>query len=358
MSGWLAPGLAGPVTEQLSVVMDGRRPHRAELVSDRLLRRVLRFEVQGQLFYAKQNLFPGVRHRLRYALRSSPTQHELRVLQAASRRGLTVPRPVAERTKRGWLGPRLAVLVTEGLPEGAPLSARELFVAADLLSSCGVFHPDLHSDNVRRLVDGTLAFLDFQSSRVRRGRLPERLFHQMLAKAFHDAKHRDPGLDLEELIADLEVPQGVRLLAAVSDLERARLASRRRHFLRDSTSVQRTRNGWFGRRLSLRSEASEIAARIADGFVPAQSFEDSELGSCRLSVQADGRLWRVQGRGFRELWLRARLEAEDQPDREGPRIVAWDRNGPWPFATESLYISDSTGASCSESIRSFLERRR
>ena len=89
----------------------------------------------------------------------------------------------------------------------------------------------------------------------------------MFAKALHDCLRREPALDVEALVSGLDLPCALpELLDHVAVLERRRVASRRRHFLRDSTTVQQRRIGLTGCRLLVRSMADAIASAIAEGF--------------------------------------------------------------------------------------------
>jgi hypothetical protein len=314
----------------LTRVLAGELPQGAELVSERLIRRVFRFEDPGEgRLFAKQHLFPVLRVRLRYLLRSSPTAREAAGLEKAAERGLRVPRVVAQRSERGLLGPRLAVLVTEALPFERIATHAERFALARQLAELGVLHPDLHGDNVLRLADGELGLLDFQSVRFRRGPLRAGARRRMLAKCAHAALPELGVLGLRELLgADWE-----EIEPELERLDRKERSSRRRHALRSSTRFRRTRRGLFGFRVERRGtplpaqDSAMGPAPAGDQHVePGASVARWSPGVFRLSAR---------GRRLRELWL----GAVQQRDGEEVAFLAYQRDAPWPWSMEHLYIA-------------------
>lgn len=328
---WLSNELDEGEKAELAPILAGELPAQARVVSKRVLRRVLRFELEtGRVVYAKQHLFPFLRVRLRYALRAGPATRERRGLERARERGLVVPRPLALRAARGLLGPRLAVLVTEALPtdRARAVDASSLVRVLDALEAASVLHPDVHRDNVRMLGDDP-AFLDFQSVRFARVSARDRM--RMLAKFVASSAPALRAALPGELFASAQ--QRAQFEQALDALGAASRASRRRHRLRSSSAVVRERVGRFGQRLRLRTQDARSFA--AHAFGPPTPFRvDERFGRHTRSVSNDGRIVRIEGRltprgTYRELWAR---------DSENEAFLAWSRNAPWPWATQALYI--------------------
>ena len=202
MSRWVQEGLSLEALASVEAALRGEIPDSSVEVVARILRRVLRVELRCEpALYCKQNLFPFVRLSLRYLLRLSPTQKERRLLEACRSRGIQCPLPVAESTKRGLLGPKLAVLVTRSLPDGRAPSPIEHLRAVEELAQKGLYHPDLHGDNLRILDDGQLATLDLQSCRLRSSALGEAPTRRMLAKAALALRDEIGEAAIEELLS-------------------------------------------------------------------------------------------------------------------------------------------------------------
>ncbi|MFQ5504819.1 MAG: hypothetical protein ACE5F1_08495 [Planctomycetota bacterium] len=336
MDAWFDAELTPAERSALDGPLRGHPPEGIELAQARIIREVYQLALPGgRRGFVKVHLFPFPRLRLRYALRASPTQHERRMLEIARDRGILAPRPLAEATTRGILGPKQAILVTEALPDGLRPGPEQVIRAARELAERGLFYPDLHADNLR-VLDGRIACLDFQSCRARRVESHELLY--MIARSLMGSEERW-GQAPESLLQHLpvELPRK-RLLPLIAELERRQLASRRRHCLRSSTRVRMQRLPPFGKRLSLR--------RFDGGTPwPAEWNEEPLLpgspGRCRLARSTNDRLLRVRrAGGLRRYWIAA--HGAGNAARE--EIVAWERIGPWPFAREYLYISDPMGA--------------
>lgn len=335
MKTWFANDTTASERDFLIPVLRGEMPVAAEMVSERILRRVFRVELPtGRSVYVKQHLFPFLRARLRYALRASPTARELSVLRVASDRGLTVPVPVAEATDRAWLGPRRSTLVTLALPPGRPVTPAELVDAASLLADRGLFHPDLHGDNVQRIRDG-FAFVDFQSSRAR-ARVTAGQRRRMIAKALLDLRREGGAAACAGILADRGLPDHADILPRIERLLDREAASRDRHRLRASTRVVRQRKGLLGLRLCRRG------VPVPASFGPERPFAHPVTGACLAATSLDGACFRLRRPGrLREIWRRV-------PDRfftATDGILAWERDGPWPWAMQSLYIPNHMGSS-------------
>jgi hypothetical protein len=144
-------------------------PPGVEPVHRRLVRAVGRGALAdaGPVF-VKVMGFPRWRDRVRYALRALPAPHEARLLAAAARAGIVVPRVLAARDSRraGW--PHRSMLVTAALAVDArPLDAAEVAAVAAALAAAGIDAPDLHPGNFLSLAGGGTAVLDLQSARLR-----------------------------------------------------------------------------------------------------------------------------------------------------------------------------------------------
>ncbi len=334
---WFAEGLGVDERELLDALVHGSVPAHAKLVHERILRRVWRVPLaDGGAVYAKQHEFPFRRVRLRYALRAAPTQHERRLLSVALQRGVLVPEPLAEATTRGCLGPTRAVLVTRELVGESHLGVAQRLAAAAQLADSGIFHPDLHTDNVLR-VGERFGYLDFQSARLQAGPVRGRRLVVMLAKTAHGGLGQVPRASLLVEIERVLVPtSGVSarvVLDAVERLDARGVASRRRHRLRSSSAVVRERSG-FGVRLRLRG------FELPSDFAPERSLCHPRLGACHVARSVDGRVFRLRCRcSLRRLW------GDERTDSGGakPAILAWHRAWPWPWREETLYFSISTG---------------
>ena len=330
---WYAAGVSDLERKDLAPLLRGELPCGGEIVSSRILRRVVRLRLtSGRIVFGKQHLFPFARVRRRYALRRAPAERERFALEEAARRGLEVPEPLAVRTDRGFLGPRLSVLVTEGLPDGRTPVLEEAVLALNRLAEVGIYHPDLHHDNLRMVGDVPF-FLDFQSVRFRGSRgssmrnRADRL--AMLAKFAtgleRDASGRVLG-DLDSVFASDADREAFE--AAVAGLDAAEVAARRRHRLRSSTAVVRERMGLWGARLRLRST-------IIQDFDPVNFCEEAleqhpEFGLVRAARSQNGAIVRFRATTkLREFWARA---------TETSGFLAWERTAPWPWATQALYI--------------------
>ena len=323
---------------RLERILAGALPEGAEIVSERILRRVFCCTLDdGREVFAKQHLFPALRVRLRYALRASPTRREAGRLAAAAERGLRVPAVVAERSQRGLLGPRLAVLVTEALPACGAASHAERLAATEQLAELGIEHPDLHPDNVLRLEGGGLGFLDFQSVRMHAGRVSGAPLVRMRAKAAGAALAELGLAELRSLLsAQLGRAEVEATLAALERLRAGELASRRRHALRTSSRFVRERLGIWSWRVRLRGE--ELSAEPNAGCRSTRGHEPGEqdLGGGVRARICSPELLRLSSRTgqLRELWLRAALG--DAP--KDATFLAYGRDGAWPWTREHLYI--------------------
>ncbi|HHI79640.1 MAG TPA: hypothetical protein ENK02_06640 [Planctomycetes bacterium] len=336
--------MSEPKVSQLKAqLLRGAFPPGAELVSERILRRVLRVETEEGVLYAKQHLFPFLRVRLRYALRPSPSAREAQNLARAAARGVLVPRVLAERSVRGPLGPKRAVLLTAALPEGQALDppARRRLLGATLdLAAKGIYHPDLHGDNLRLLEDGQVAFLDFQSCRFFRGPLPARLLPSMLAPLLTEMLQTLPQKQVEAWLREKKIDP-VPALAAVEGRKQQEQATRLRHALRNSTKVQRSRPHALRHPTLLRLQRR--GSSLPQAYDSAGLVEVPGLGPCLLSqalLEGGARVLKLQAqRSLRPFWLRAVLLGPQQ----GSRILAWDRNIPWFSRRECLYILHQEG---------------
>lgn len=353
MRSWLADDLDLDLRADVTTCLRGEVPTDAVMVAKRYVRRVLRLDAAGQRsLYVKQHLFPSWRRRLRYALRASPTRHERRMLEAAKTRAVIAPQPVAEATHRGLLGPVLAVLVTRALPEGrAPRMAEQIQAVLDL-ASLGFYHRDLHADNIRVLRTGRIAYLDFQSCRLYGRALVGHKLRRMLVVAAHDCMLRLGREEMARELAKCKLPLDHRqLVRAVAKQETRRLASLLRHALRNSSMVRAERVGFFGKRLTLRQEQGVVSWPLSCplSWKSAGTLEIGGLGPCSLARNEAHGITRLMRRsGLRKIWLAARVLKKDL----GEGILGWERNAPWPFGREYLYISDDmTGAE----IRKLLE---
>lgn len=323
----------------LDRLLDGARPDAARSVSERLLRRVFALRLEdGREVFVKQHLFPVLRVRLRYLLRSAPSAREARCLVAAARRGLQVPVVVGERHRRGLLGPRLAVLVTEALPVLREANHVERLRAVHELVRAGVRHPDLHPGNVLVLEDGGLGFVDLQSVRLCRAPLPLAAARRMAAKAAHAAWRELGPAGAAEVLAEAGfVP--AELMPRLERLEAGALASRRRHALRSSSRFVRERVGLLGRRVRWRGTPLPPRADAGPdgpgGQAPLRGAESvPEVGVVARCWSPEVLRFSARGPRLRRLWIAAALSAEG-PD---PTFLAYERDAPWPWAREHLYI--------------------
>lgn|GEM_PF-3416764 len=324
-------------------LLRGDIPEEAEIVSERILRRVLRVPTPEGVLFAKQHLFPFLRVRLRYALRSSPTRREAENLTRAAALGLLVPRVLAESSQRSPLGPTLAVLLTAALPEGRPLdppARHRLFEAIWDLANKGVLHPDLHGDNLRLLEDGRVAFLDFQSCRFFPGKVPSRLLPSMLAPFLEEQLQFLPKSTLETWLLEKKISP-TPCFAAVDRRGQKQRRTRERHALRNSTKVRRFRPAPLRHPFWIRY--LQRGAILPQDYVSAGMTHLPPLGRCQLSqapAEGGGTILRLRAnRSLRSYWLRAILEGPDQ----GSRILAWDRNNSWLSPRDSLYILHQEG---------------
>ncbi|MCA8972558.1 MAG: hypothetical protein KDC95_22410 [Planctomycetes bacterium] len=323
-----------PVIER---VLAGEMPTGSEVVVERVLRRVLRLELEsGTTVYAKQHGFPFARVRLRYAVRRSPTERERAMLDLAARRGLRVPRPLAEGTVRGPLGPRRAVLVTLGILDGRPATPNEALEAIDRLVEARFFHPDLHPDNLR-IDSGEPVFFDFQSVRTRASRHPQDRM-RMFAKFAAGLGRTEDGRIALPNDGFATAADRVAIQAAVARIDSEGMAARRRHRRRTSTKVVRERIGAFGLRLRLR----DVEPREFDSarFGPTSLEVDDRFGEARVAVRDDGSIRRLeQGHSARRGQYSTLLEAWSMAD-EKSGFLAWERTAPWPWGPQALYIRD------------------
>ncbi|PIE22061.1 MAG: hypothetical protein CSA62_14245 [Planctomycetota bacterium] len=314
---------------RLEQILEGGLAGSSEIVSERLLRRVFRCRLDDGLeVFAKQHLFPLLRLRLRYAFRASPTQREAKRLKAAMARGLRVPDLLAERSSRGLLGPKLAVLVTKALPSDGIASHAERIAATATLAKLGIEHPDLHPDNVLILESGELAFLDFQSVRMHRRPVAGAALLRMRAKAA-EAALAELGVEgLRDLLAAQMSPEEVAATLGALDRIRARQrASQRRHALRSSSRFERER---FGLAWRVRIRGLELG----DWSDEDACFVELEGGVRAAILAPDLLVLRARTRYLRDLWLRAALGQEFKAFT----FLAYQRDAPWPWARERLYI--------------------
>ncbi|MCB9881675.1 MAG: hypothetical protein H6832_00730 [Planctomycetes bacterium] len=334
---WISDEVRGvdrPVVERL---LAGEIPPGCEIVVERVLRRVLRLQLEsGTTLYAKQHGFPFVRVRLRYAARRSPTERERAMLDLAAKRGLRVPRPLAEATVRGPLGPTQAVLVTLGILEGRPATPDEALDAIDRLVEARFFHPDLHPDNLR-ICCGEPVFFDFQSVRTRAALHPQDRM-RMFAKFAAGLGRTEDGRIVLPDDRFATAADRVAIQAAVARLDAAGSSARRRHRRRTSTKVVRERVGACGLRLRLRDiEPCEFASAR---FGPPSLVVDDRFGETVVAVRDDGSIRRLeQGHSARRGQYRTLLEAWAMAD-EKSGFLAWERTAPWPWGTQALYIRD------------------
>ncbi len=337
MSHWVHPDLSEAASPLVEESLQGAVPPSAVEVVARILRRVLRIDLPAEPpLYCKQHLFPFLRLRLRYLLRPSPTQKERRLLEGCQRRGIQCPAPLAESTQRGLLGPRLAVLVTRALPEGRAPTPIEHLKAVEDLARKGLYHPDLHGDNLRILEDGQLATLDLQSCRLTTGPVGSSGTRRMMAKAALSLWDSQGLSHVESLLLDetWAVP-GPRILAEMRVLAARRQSSRRRHYLRSSTRVEAKRLSPIRKRLILRGRT------LPSGFSDPVRSHIPGLGPCLIST-APTDVWRVCcARGLLGIWLASLFD--EAPLRGKAEVFAWEGaiHAPLgiPFSPEVLYIS-------------------
>jgi tRNA A-37 threonylcarbamoyl transferase component Bud32 len=337
VSAWIAPGLAPADRAVLERVLRGELPASAKVVRGRVLRRVVRLALPeaGEVF-AKLHAFPYLRVRLRYALRRSPTENEREMLAPAASAGFLVPEPLAESTRRGLLGPFLAVLVTRSLgPPLRPAELREVVTTALRLGAAGFLHPDLHTDNVLVTPKG-LAVVDWQSCRRRRAPLSRRHLVQVLAPCVLAASAATPAAEIAAVLDSIDgCPPAAEILARARRLAGRHRASRRRHMLRDSTRVRLEWRPRLGRRLVWRG------VELPDSYGVESDQRDVRGRTWCVAMSTCGSVVRIGRRcSLRQLWLAAAAESDD--DR---RILAWERRGPWPFSRECLYIRIPMGGS-------------
>ena len=342
------PAGAGLQVDPLERLLRGEHPDGARVVSERILRRVLRVELgDGRVVFAKQHLFPFLRVRLRYALRASPTQREAKLLRQVAELGLCVPRVLGERSVRGLLGPRLAVLVTESLEPRHPLAPADRLRAVLAIAERGVWHPDLHEDNVFAIGDsdsgieartgaathnaGQWAYLDFQSCRIRGSAIRGRALAEMLAPCAVEivTERGRPGLEAllsESGVIESLAAAGTSVNAVVErtfDRMRRSSASRRRHRLRSSSSILREPGG----RLLTRG------VELPSVFGPEEELELERWGALRVAVSTDSRVARLRGR-LREAWALA-----DPDFGQESAFLAWEPETVWWKGRGSLYIA-------------------
>jgi len=358
MSYWVQAGASEEALPKIEEALRGDVPEGSVEVVARILRRVLRIELESEApIYCKQNLFPFLRLRLRYLFRSSPTQKERRLLEACRRIGIQCPEPIAESTRRGLLGPKLAVLITRALPTGRAPTPREHLRAVQELAEKGLYHPDLHGDNLRILPDGQLATLDLQSCRLRSRPVGGRSRQRMMAKAALALVDQHGPLEVESLLRAEQGADSARsLLTQIERLSQKRLESRQRHLLRSSSRVQASRPALGRKRLILRGVCMPM------GFSEPVESPFPRLGTCLLARAPEG-AWRIQcKRGLRQIWLASLLrgsgpesEATSVGDEDRkPEVFAWE--GPSmlpfgiPFGPELLYISGCKTESQLESL--------
>lgn len=329
---WLADEVEASDRDVVLQLLRGELPAGAELVVERILRRVARVTLpSGVEVYAKQHLFPFLRVRLRYSLRESPSRRERRLLALAAARGLLVPTAIAEATARAVLGPTLAVIVTRALPPGRMATHEEALRAVDRLVEARVYHPDLHPDNLR-IVAHEACYLDFQSVVLRhRVHAADRMamFAKFAAGGARDAAGR---LCVDDRLF-ASASEAAQLRAAVDALDAAGRAARRRHRLRSSTKVVRERAGLCGLRLRLREFDASDFDHVR--FGTERDEVRDHFGPCRVALRDDGLMLRLRLRSspaavdLRALWA-------DADEMSG--FLGWERTAPWPWGTQALYI--------------------
>ncbi len=293
---------------------------------DPVLQRPVRSVGRGMLedlgpVYLKVMAFPRPKHRLRYAFRALPAQHEARMLAVARDLGLAVPEVVDVRCRRRVGLPDLSFLVTRALSvaEGSPRLDEMAGMAAELAAG-GVFHPDLHPGNFVRLSDGGAAVLDFQSARHRRGGLGAGERRRMAAKLLADVEVGDPdGLVSCGLIPPEDLTTVVR---RASFLHREVLVGLIEACLRESEIVSAKRR-WNG---------TEI---------------------CRHGVGSVGQ-WHPGGPELLRWWIGDR--ALEVLDGQPPALGGLFRGSCWLPARYSVYIpGPNSGACLPEQAEALLE---
>ena len=328
----MSSAVSSTVLERLLM---GQAPPGAETVSERILRRVLRVQLDdGRIAYAKQHLFPFARVRLRYALRASPTQHEAAMLARAAELGVVVPRVLGEQTSRGFLGPKLAVLVTQALEGLVALAPVDRLRAAIALAERGIWHPDLHEDNVFAVGSGgdqRWAYLDFQSCRIQSQALRGDALARMLAPCGVEIVKSagrgalEQGLEKSDLAESLNRAGAstANVVERTFDRMRSEAASRRRHRLRSSSAIEREPSG------RLRRRGVELPADYRDE----RTFDSSRWGSIHIAVNDQARVARLRG-CLREAWACA-----DPDFGNEPAFLAWEPETVWWKGGGSLYIA-------------------
>lgn len=348
MSRWVREGLDPETRQVVEVALRGEVPAGSVEVVARILRRVLRVDLPSDPpVYCKQHLFPFVRLSLRYLLRRSPTEKERALLEACRAREIQCPEPIAQATRRGPYGPRLAVLVTRALPEGRAATAMEHLRAVEDLARKGLYHPDLHGDNLRILEGGRIATLDLQSCRMQRRPLGAASTRRMMAKAALALRDELGEEEIRDLLLTGSWAQpGDRILSEMEKLDRQQLASRRRHALRSSSRVEASCPSVGRKRLILRG------SHIPVGFAQSTQVALPGLGTCTLSRSGE-QDWRIEtSRGLQDLWVAAL--ARDVDLSAVGRPIAWEGPSLLPFGIplgpEVLYISGCKSTTLLESL--------
>jgi hypothetical protein len=133
------------------------------------------------------------------------------------------------------------------------------------------------------------------------------------------------------LLAELGLPAAA-VLRHAARLHARQIASARRHRLRSSTRTVVEPAGTGGRRVRLRG------AELPCEYGRELAVTRPELGRLRVASSVDGSVLRVRRRGgLREVWLAAGVPPL------APEILAWERDGPWPWCMQALYIRTRMG---------------
>ena len=239
----------------------------AAVIKHNRVRSVVRVEAPGGALYVKRFRLLRCVDRLAHLVRATAARREWTALRAVARAGIPCPAPVVLGEERSG-----GLVVGSVLATREVAGARELTLALDQaraagqprepllaplarivrrLFEAGVDHPDLHLGNFLLAPDGELVALDLHSARLRRGPLGASARRARLGKLAHSLGLFDPttaAWAADELAtfaaawAALDPALGPAdaladdLRRRVRRIESARLASRDRRCLVDSTS--------------------------------------------------------------------------------------------------------------------------
>ena len=221
-----------------------RLPHGIETVQARLVRTVGCGALPtGRRVFVKSMGFPRAKDRLRYLVRTLPARHEARMLATVAAAGIPCPQVVAAAGRRLLGVPMASVLVTAALPvaDRAVDPGERARLVGELVAA-GVFHPDLHPENVVALEDGGTAVLDLQSARFRGGALGRRDLRAMVVKLVAAASDRPTETRALVQSGLLTEDAMVEAIAAAEQVERLDLERRVLRCIRTSTEFRARRH--------------------------------------------------------------------------------------------------------------------